>query len=51
MVGCVYSLPDEWENEKKDTVYRWYVFISAVLGLITGLLIGLSTFYFTSNEF
>ena len=51
MVGCTYSLPSSWKNEKNDTVYRWYAYVCAVLGLVSGLLIGLSTFYFTSHEF
>ena len=64
MVGCVYALPKEWEyvstedwelvremnGGKLETGKRWYAFISTVLGLVTGLLIGFSTDYYTSDN-
>ena len=50
MVGSVHALPYQWENSKQDTVYRWYVFICALLGLLSGLIIGASTYYYTSDS-
>lgn len=54
MIGTVYILPTSWTftfNGKKKNAYRWYAFLSAGLGCISGLFIGLSTDYYTSYEY
>ena len=64
MVGCAYALPKEWDyvstedwelvkelnGGKLEQGKRWYAFISTALGLVTGLLIGFSTDYYTSDS-
>jgi H(+)-translocating pyrophosphatase len=64
IVGCVHSLPYEWkyvsptnfqfiyetDGGKLQYGNRWFAYISTIIGLITGLLIGFTTDYFTSNH-
>jgi len=50
IIGCIYILPSSWTSNKGNNVKRWYAFICALLGLLSGLLIGASTYYFTTDE-
>jgi inorganic pyrophosphatase len=45
-----YLLPDEWMIDDKHRGYWYYVFICTGLGLLSGLLIGFSTEYYTSKQ-
>ena len=54
MIGTVYILPETWTFElsgKVKNANRWYSFLAAGLGCISGLLIGLSSDYYTSYEY
>ncbi len=51
LVLCIYALPEKWQKSNSDdTVYRWYIFICIIAGLIAGFLIGSSTNYYTSDK-
>lgn len=54
LVGTVYMLPKTWsfvnDGEKKIS-NRWYAFAAVGLGCISGLLIGISTDYYTSYAY
>lgn len=46
------ALPDKWiyhSNGKALNTNRWYCVITTGVGLVSGLLIGLSTDFYTSN--
>ena len=54
MVPCVFILPEEWKfmlGKKEKTANRWYAFVSPALGCVSGLLIGMSTDYYTSYSY
>ncbi len=57
MVLVVYALPQEWKfshitgNQRIDTGNRWYAYIMVVMGILGGLIIGLSTDYYTSHSY
>ena len=54
MIGTVYLLPENWtfeENGKNKKASRWYGLLSAGLGCLSGLFIGLSTDYYTSYAY
>lgn len=44
-----YTLPEKWTQVNGQTGYWYYAFICTSMGLISGLLIGYSTDYYTSN--
>ena len=44
------SLPESWKQEK-GTAQRYYAFICATIGLVSGFLIGASTDYYTSYAY
>ena len=51
LIPTVYILPENWlfaNSGKAKTAKRWYAFIAPGLGCVSGLLIGLSTDYYTS---
>lgn len=52
-VAAWMTLPEAWNystNGKLKQTNRWYCVITTGVGLISGLLIGLSTDYYTSSE-
>lgn len=51
-IAAVMTLPDSWNfvyNEEAKVGTPWYATISVSMGLISGLIIGYSTDYYTSN--
>ena len=53
-VGTVYMLPETWvygPDDKPRKTNRWFCYMSAALGCVSGLLIGLSTNYYTSYDY
>ena len=51
LLFTVFILPSSWTYSNKNKMChasRWYAFISAALGCVSGLLIGISTDYYTS---
>jgi inorganic pyrophosphatase len=51
LIFTVFILPSSWtykSRNKTHTASRWYAFITSALGCISGLLIGISTDYYTS---
>ena len=59
LIGVVYALPASWNHPKfgeksAENSYiatRWYAFGCTALGLISGFFIGLSTDYYTSDNY
>jgi len=52
-VAAYMTLPESWNyetNGKIKQTNRWYCIIVTGVGLVSGLLIGLSTDYYTSSE-
>ena len=45
-----YTLPHSWIQVNGSKGYWYYAFICTSMGLISGLLIGYSTDYYTSNS-
>jgi inorganic pyrophosphatase len=51
MIPTIFVLPDSWSfntGNKTKTAKNWYAFIAPALGCVSGLLIGISTDYYTS---
>jgi inorganic pyrophosphatase len=53
LIPTIYMLPENWEftngnSPKTKKANRWYAFVAPGLGCVAGLLIGLSTDYYTS---
>lgn len=44
-----FTLPHTWTATNKEHCHWYYAFICATMGLVSGLLIGYSTDYYTSN--
>ena len=52
LIGAVYSLPAKWKTgDGDDEATRWYAYICATMGLISGFIIGVSTDYYTSHAY
>ncbi len=47
---CKFGLPEKWAIDPEHEAKWWYAFICPSLGLISGLLIGFSTEYYTSKQ-
>ena len=54
MIPTIYILPEKWTfmlGAKEKSANRWYAFVSPALGCVSGLLIGMSTDYYTSYAY
>ena len=54
LVVITWILPDSWDfvsSGKTFKASRWYAFVSAAFGCVSGLLIGISTDYYTSYAY
>lgn len=52
LIGAVYSLPEKWKTgDGDDEATRWYAYICATMGLLSGFIIGVSTDYYTSHAY